>query len=115
MSTKIKVATFATVLTILAVPSVVSAQQGYADYRLPDSTETTSNRSQSQMNCFKAKVSSSAYGSRQAGLLNLPTNAFSAIEVERPRGILPGIALATHPGKSQSHTPKREYTALLTT
>jgi hypothetical protein len=63
MSTKINVAAFATVLTILAVPSVVSARQGYANYVSFNSTEATSNRSQPKMNRFKAKVPSNAYGS----------------------------------------------------
>ena len=74
MSTKIDVATFATVLAILAVPSVVSAQHGYANHGLLNSTEATSNLSQPQMNRFKAKVRSNAYGSRDTGLRNLPTD-----------------------------------------
>jgi len=110
MSTKIKVATFATVLTILAVPSVVSAQQGYADYRLLNSTETTSNQSQSQMNRFKAKVSSNAYGSRQTGLLNLPTDAFGANEVERPRGILPRDRVGNPPRGNPDRIPQNATT-----
>ena len=63
MSTKTNVAAFATVLTVLAVPSVVSARQGCANYGSFNSTEATSNRSQSRMNRFKAKVPSNAYGS----------------------------------------------------
>jgi hypothetical protein len=78
MSMKINVATFATVLTILAVPGVVSAQQGYVNYGLLNSTEATSNWFKSQTNRFKAKVPSNAYGSRQTGLLNVPTDAFGA-------------------------------------
>jgi hypothetical protein len=78
MSTKIDVATFATVLAILAVPSVLSAQHGYANHGLLNSTEATSNLSQPQMNRFKAKVRSNAYGSRDTGLRNLPTDAFGS-------------------------------------
>jgi hypothetical protein len=63
MSAKNNIAAVATVLTILAVPSVVSAQQGHANYGSFNSTGATSNRSQSQMNRFKAKVPPNAYGS----------------------------------------------------
>jgi hypothetical protein len=110
MSTKIKVATFATVLTILAVPSVVSAQQGYANYDLFNSTEATSNRSQSQMKRFKAKAPSNSYGSRQAGLLNLPTDAFSANDVERPRGILPRDRVGNPPRGNPDRIPQNATT-----
>jgi len=77
MSTKINVAAFATVLTILAVPSVVSARQGYANYGSFNSTEATSNRSQPKMNRFKAKMNRFK--------AKVPSNAYGSTTVHRPR------------------------------
>ena len=54
MSTKIDVATFATVLAILAAPSVVSAQHGYANHGLLNSTEATINLSDADWNALPA-------------------------------------------------------------
>jgi hypothetical protein len=56
MSAKINAATFAMVLAILALPSVVSAQQGYVRHGLLNLTEATGNHSQPQMNRLKAKA-----------------------------------------------------------
>jgi hypothetical protein len=50
MSAKINAATFAMVLAILALPSVVSALQGYVRHDLLNLTEATGNKSQPQMN-----------------------------------------------------------------
>jgi hypothetical protein len=78
MSAKINAATVAMVLAILALPSVVSAQQGYVRHGLLNLTEATGNQSQPQMNRLKAKAASNAYGPRYTGSLNPPTDAFGA-------------------------------------
>jgi hypothetical protein len=78
MSAKINAATFAMVLAILALPSVVSARQGYVRHGLLNLTEATGNQSQPQMNRLKANVPSAAYRARHTGSLNPPTDAFGA-------------------------------------
>jgi hypothetical protein len=83
MSTKFNVAALGAVLAVLAVPGVVSAQEGFGNYPsaqgLRDASAAPTNRSQPQMNRFATKMPYDAYGS-VAGSAAIPGTMMS------PRG-----------------------------